>query len=61
MSVDPKDFVSKRVRLTQLEKRMLMRAAEFALSGEWPWGEENMAREFVALQRAADKLKREAE
>ena len=44
-------------RLTTIEKRVLLRSAELVLAGEWPWGEENMAREIVALRRAADKLK----
>lgn len=57
---DPRDFVSKRLRLTKRERVMLLRAAELVLAGEWPWGDENMAREYVSLQNAAKKLKEAA-
>jgi hypothetical protein len=57
------DTMSKRARLTKLEKELLARAAEFALAGEWPWeGDDSpkeirkYEREHAALISARDKL-----
>lgn len=51
-------------RLTKLEKKMLHRAAQFVLAGEWPWEEGGAfdeetpreRRERAALEAARDKL-----
>ncbi len=51
-------------RLTNLEKEMLRRAAEFVMAGEWPWEEggpddpetPRECRERRALESARDKL-----
>lgn len=47
---------SRRTRLTTLEKKMLILAAESCLAGEWPY-EENADRDSAALRNASEKLK----
>lgn len=47
----------RRLRLTQRERRMLISCGELVLAGEWPFGDENMARQIVSLQNAIQKLK----